>query len=177
MCSLLNSYGHFVDTMMYGRNTLSIEDVIAALNSRELKKRVFESREDDSSEGLVARVRTRKKNNGKKGWSISKFGGNNKCFKCKKKGRNVINYLDRKGKEKQKTSNYGDATVAEENSYTTYILSIIVTKSSDEWILDSKCSYHKSPNRDWFSTYQLMDGRMVLMVNNIACKVVGIETI
>ena len=92
-------------------------------------------------------------------------------------GHNVKNYLDHKGKEKQKTSNYGDATVAEENSYTTYILSIIVTNSSDEWILDSKYSYHKSPNRDWFSTYQLMDGRKVLMVNNIACKVVGIETI
>ena len=34
-----------------------------------------------------------------------------------------------------------------------------------------------SPNRDWLSTYQPIDGRKVLMGNDEACKVVGIDTI
>ena len=41
--------------MAYGRDTIYIENVRAALNSRELKKKVFKSREDDSSEGLVVK--------------------------------------------------------------------------------------------------------------------------
>ena len=44
-------------------------------------------------------------------------------------------------------------------------------------ILDSGCSYHISPNRNWFSTYQLIDCEKVFIGNNVACKVVRINTI
>ena len=58
MYSLSNSYEDFMNTMMYGKNTLFIEDVKAVLNSKELK-RVFESRVDHPGESLVARGKTR----------------------------------------------------------------------------------------------------------------------
>ena len=34
-----------------------------------------------------------------------------------------------------------------------------------------------SPNRDWFNTYQLIDGGKGLMGHNVTCKIVGISII
>jgi hypothetical protein len=34
-----------------------------------------------------------------------------------------------------------------------------------------------SPKRDWFTTYESVNGGSVLMGNNVACKIVGIGTI
>ena len=106
MCSLLNSYEQFIDTMIYGK---------ATLNSRELKKRVSRSRKDDLGEGLVARRRTGKKNNGRRGRSRLKSKVNKKCFKCKKERHYVKNCPNHKGKENEKTSNSDDSTIAKEN--------------------------------------------------------------
>jgi hypothetical protein len=34
-----------------------------------------------------------------------------------------------------------------------------------------------SPKRDWFTTYESVNGGLVLMGNDVACKIVGIGTI
>ena len=33
----------------------------------------------------------------------------------------------------------------------------------DSWILDSTCSFHVTPNKDWFDTYRLVNSGSVLM--------------
>ena len=56
-----------------------------------------------------------------------------------------------------------------------------VSSSSDHftnsWILDSACSYHMTPNKDWFNTYKLVNSGSVLMGNDASCKVVGIGNV
>ena len=51
-----------------------------------------------------------------------------------------------------------------------------ITKSCENWILDTTCTFRMSSNRDWFSTYKTLFIGDMLMRNN-SCKIIGIETI
>ena len=51
------------------------------------------------------------------------------------------------------------------------------SKYSDTWLLDSGCTYHVCPKREWFSTYKPYDGGSVLMGNDASCKTVSIGNI
>ena len=50
-------------------------------------------------------------------------------------------------------------------------------KFSDEWILDSGCSFHMCPQKDFFITFEKVDGGRVLLGNNLTCKVAGIGSV
>ncbi|GKE88315.1 hypothetical protein Tco_1565790, partial [Tanacetum coccineum] len=61
----LVSYEHFIDTLLYGRKALTLEDVMAILNSREIKER--SKAKGDDGEGLYDHLkRNCPKNNRKK---------------------------------------------------------------------------------------------------------------
>ncbi|KAH1122194.1 hypothetical protein J1N35_005354, partial [Gossypium stocksii] len=51
------------------------------------------------------------------------------------------------------------------------------SKLTSEWILDLGCSFHMCPNREWFSTYSSVEGRVVRIGNDSFSKVIGIGTI
>ncbi|KAH9669834.1 Integrase catalytic domain-containing protein [Citrus sinensis] len=54
LSSLPDSYEHFVDTLLYGRQTLTLKDVKNALESKDLKKRT-DGKEHIAGNGLVAK--------------------------------------------------------------------------------------------------------------------------
>ena len=91
---------------------------------------------------------------------------------CKREGHWKIECS--KLKEKKEVDIGNTTTVAEGDDI---VLSVATTLVGDAWIIDSGYSYQMCPNRDWFTTYQPIEGGVVLMGNNISCKVVGIGSI
>ena len=163
LCSLPNSYDSFKDTLLYGRESLSMSDVKSALSSKELKEK---NREPSSNGGgLYVKSSRAGKGEGKESRGRSKSrskAGNLKCFFCKKEGhikRNCPEKL-RKQREEDRSKeaanvaisdgeyDTGEALVISDNSHE--VLAVADNRLESEWILDSGCSFHMTPNRAWF---------------------------
>nr|GEW16433.1 retrotransposon protein, putative, Ty1-copia subclass [Tanacetum cinerariifolium] len=74
LTSLPASYEHFMDTLLYGREALTLEDVMATLNSKEIKER--SKAKGNDGEGLYVKGRTdRRDSRQSRGKSKSKSRG------------------------------------------------------------------------------------------------------
>ena len=52
-----------------------------------------------------------------------------------------------------------------------------ISQDADYWLLDSGASHHMSPHRNWFSSYETVNGNSVFMGNNASCQTVGIGNV
>ena len=50
-------------------------------------------------------------------------------------------------------------------------------RACENWILDFGCTFHMTPNRNYFSTYEPVHKGAILMSNNVSCKVAGIRIV
>ena len=82
-----------------------------------------------------------------------------------------------KGNGKQSEKSSKASIVEVESDGDCFVASNTEQRSKNEWILDSDCTFHMSPNRDWFTTYEPVYNGLVLMGNDAQCKVVGEGTI
>jgi hypothetical protein len=57
------------------------------------------------------------------------------------------------------------------------VFTIFDDHSNDKWVLDTACTFHMFPKRDWFTIYDSVNCGSVLMGNNVPCKIVGIGII
>ena len=49
--------------------------------------------------------------------------------------------------------------------------------STDEWLCDSACSFHRCFRKEWFFNFTELDGGVVYLANNQPCKIAGIGSI
>ncbi|KAG8473469.1 hypothetical protein CXB51_035771 [Gossypium anomalum] len=197
LCSLPPSYSTFRDTILYSRESLTVDEVYDSLTSYDKMKHLV-VKPDSQGDGLIIRERqdrnadddrgrTQERNPRGKSKGRSKSSNRGKtCNFCKKKGHiksecyKLQNKIKReaanqKGKQPE---NSGEADVVEDYSDGELLVaSVNDSKVSEEWILDSGCTFHMSPNRDWFTTYKTVSEGVVLMGNNASCKIAGVGTI
>ncbi|KAH9752645.1 hypothetical protein KPL71_014775 [Citrus sinensis] len=185
LSSLPESYEHFVDTLIYGRQTLSLKDVKDALKSKDLKKR-SDMKDQNNAEGLVAKGKPekkhnkQKKNNSQKDKAEKKKKKKRKCYFCQKEGHYIKDCFEKKKLEELQKKSNGKTAVASEDECDYDEADVLVAAErhpTGEWILDSGCSFHMCPNKSFFKTFESVNGGKVLLGNNLACKVAGIGTI
>ncbi|KAE8705298.1 Mitogen-activated protein kinase kinase kinase YODA [Hibiscus syriacus] len=100
------------------------------------------------------------------------------CYKCKEAGhmKRDCSKLKKQTDEKRDVSSKSVNVVEDDNSDCSEgdMLSISTTQLTDEWIFDSGCSYHITPNREWFSTYRSVNSGSVYLGDDRCCNIVGI---
>ncbi|GKB09970.1 hypothetical protein Tco_0843893 [Tanacetum coccineum] len=179
LTSLPSSYKNFVETLLYGRESLKMEDVLATLNLRELKKRT-EGTKEETGDGLY--VRGRSDHLGKVHSSgSSRFksrGGTSKLkfFICHSEGHlkrdcpmNKSSGFIKKGKRDQDSDSFDD----EGNTYFGEALVVVGNDEMTELVMDSGGSYHMTHRMDFLYEFKVVDGGSVQLGDNRTCTIKG----
>ncbi|GKA50571.1 hypothetical protein Tco_0743644 [Tanacetum coccineum] len=143
LTSLPPFYENFVETLLYGRESLTIEDVLATLNSRELKKRT-EGTKEETGDGLYVRGRSDRSRKAHSDGS-SRFksrGGTSKlkCFICHSDGHLKRDYPMKKSSEfvkKGKRDQHSDSSNDEGSAYFGEALMVVGNDEMTELVMDS----------------------------------------
>jgi hypothetical protein len=145
--------------------------------------------ENSQGEGLVVkgnyecgRSNNKGDSKGKNSQSKSKRRKDINCYKCIKKWHIKQDCPDwKKNKDDKNEGSSKSVNIVEDNSDNADGDMLSVASNSkhpmDSWILNSACSFHVTPNKDWFDTYRSVNFGIVAMGNGAHYKITGISNI
>ena len=179
--SLPDSYDHLATTLIYGKDTIIFEEVSNALMNHEVRYKDKKA-QNTTSDALVVRGRSSEKRRfSDRRRSQSRPRGNSQnrkglerdeCAFCHNKG-----HWKKDCPKLHSKNRNTNANVALSDDESDYALVAILAGDSDVWILDSGCSHHMCPNKDWFTNLETVNHGTVLLGNDYACDKKGVGTI
>ncbi|GJU48238.1 hypothetical protein Tco_1217793 [Tanacetum coccineum] len=147
--------------------SLIMEDVLATLNSRELKKRT-EGIKEESGDGLYVRGmsdHSGKAHSGGSSWFKSRDGtGKLKCFICHSEDHLKRYCLKKKSNrfvKKCKRDQDSDSFHDEGNVYFGEAVVVVGNDEMTELVMNSSGSYHMTHRRDFLYDYKVVDGGLI----------------
>ncbi|GKC93389.1 hypothetical protein Tco_1158831 [Tanacetum coccineum] len=143
LTSLPLSDDNFVETLVYGRDTLKLEDVLATLNSRELQK--MTKAKGDGGEGLYSEEHLKR--------DCPRYNH--------KKSQGFV-------RNKDQVSGYR----ADGYDSVDVMMAMSVEELLD-WIMDSWGSYHVTYRRDYLVDFKEYDDHDILLGDGRECRVRG----
>ena len=183
LASLPTHFDHIVTTLMYGKETVVLDEVTSALLSLVKMK---QERDGSQADGLIVksklsnRGRSESRSNGNRSQSRSRTKKYVECFYCHKKWhyKNQCKELKCIQRRRRIKKPLESTSVVEETSDDVEVgvdlLSVSLGNNFllESWVLDLACTYHMTPKKDWFDTYKPFNGGMVQMGNDATCLVI-----
>ena len=156
--SLPEEYELLETTLLNGKDDVSLSEVCAALYSKELRRKDKQISSSGDAEVLLVRGRSQKKGTDKR-WRSKSLPrlSKDECAFCHEKG----HWKRDCPKLKTKDNHYKGKAVAEANvakcddeESDLSLATSSMKNASDVWLLDSACSHHITPHREWFSNFE-----------------------
>ncbi|GJY11358.1 hypothetical protein Tco_0379543 [Tanacetum coccineum] len=177
LISLPSSYDNFMETLLYDRVTLKLENVLATLNSRELQK--MTEAKGDGGEGLYVRGRSRQRDMEQgtdSAWSKSQRRSIRlRCYICQSEEnlkRDCLRYNHKKSQGFVRNEDQVSGSGADEYDNVDVMMAMSVDELLD-WIMDSGGSYHMTYIRDYLVDFEEYDGDNILLGDGRECRVRG----
>lgn len=168
LCSLTGSYDHLVTTLTYGKEKVTVDEIVAALLSHE-QRRKNNSTKESSGSALVVR-----RDNGDEDKKDNRKKKGPQCYKCKEWGHKKAECP--KLKKGSGIANVMIARKQDDSDSDGDILTVSSEKSCEAWLLDSASSFHATP-KEWFLSYIEEDGGLAHLGDDSAYRIIGVGDI
>ncbi|WVZ13024.1 hypothetical protein V8G54_017554 [Vigna mungo] len=174
--ALPRTFEHLRDALLYEKDqVITLEEVLTSIRTKEFQKLQDSKTTEEGASGLISVKGKGKKQSGKEKKLNPDGTKQVHCFKCQKMG-HIKKLCPEKGKvgRPQETADVAEASEGYESA------GVLVASSEDpqrSWVMDSGCSYHMCPVKEFFENLDQKEHGNVLLGNNKACRVQGVGSV